>query len=121
MWLEVWGKHLKFSIEEFALVTWLKCHGDDNNSMYNVGNCRIKNLYFRHRRNVYRKDIENTFNNLTAATTDKDAVKLGILYLISSYLYTTTSANVVVDEILNLVDFPHMDTFPWEKRSISNT
>ncbi|CAA3020696.1 Hypothetical predicted protein [Olea europaea subsp. europaea] len=66
MSFKVGGKHFKFSIEEFALVTGLKCHGDDNTSMYNVGHCRIKHSNFRHRKNVYRKDIENAFNNLTA-------------------------------------------------------
>ncbi|CAA3018718.1 Hypothetical predicted protein [Olea europaea subsp. europaea] len=75
MSFKVGGKHFKFSIEEFALVTGLKCHGDDSTSMYNVGHCCIKHSNFRHRKNVYRKDIENAFNNLTATTRDEDVVK----------------------------------------------
>lgn len=75
MSFKVGGKHFKFSIEEFALVTGLKCHGDDSTGMYNVGHCCIKHSNFRHRKNVYRKDIENAFNNLTATTRDEDVVK----------------------------------------------
>lgn len=82
MWFKIAGKHIKFSIEELALVTRLTCHGDDNTSMYNIGHSRIKHLFFRHQKRVYRKDIENIFNNLNATTTDEDVVKLGILYLI---------------------------------------
>lgn len=107
MWFKIIDKHFKFSIKEFALVTGLKCHGDDNISMYNISHSWIKHPFFKHRKSVYRWDIENTFKNLIVDTTDEDAVKLGIIYLISSLLYTTTSGCVVADEILNLIDSPH--------------
>lgn len=69
---------------------------------------------------MYKKNIENTFNNLTAQTTDEDAVKMGILYLISSFLYTSTSRFVVPDETMRLVDSRHKDTFLWGKGTISD-
>lgn len=120
MWFKVDGKHLKFSIEELALVTGLKCHGDKNTSVYQIGHYQIKDQFFRHQKSVYKKNIENTFNNLTAQTTDEDAVKMGILYLISSFLYTSTSRFVVPDETMRLVDSRHKDTFLWGKGTISD-
>lgn len=121
MWFKIAGKHIKFSIEELALVTRLTCHGDDSTSMYNVGHSQIKHLFFRHQKRVYRKDIENIFNNLNATTTDEDVVKLAILYLISSFLYTFDSGFVVADEYFTLVDSPHMETFTWGKELLRIT
>ncbi|CAA2967216.1 Hypothetical predicted protein [Olea europaea subsp. europaea] len=74
MWFKVAGKHLKVSVEEFALASGLTCQG---------------------------------------ATSDEDVVRLGALYLISNFLYTTTSANVVPHEYFRIFESPYMDTFPW--------
>ncbi|CAA2957826.1 Hypothetical predicted protein [Olea europaea subsp. europaea] len=115
MWFKVAGKHLMFSVEEFALASGLACQGDDNTNEFKIGHSRIKHLFFKHKKNVYMKDVENTFNNLTAATSDKDVVRLGALYLISSFPYTTTSANVVPHEYFQISESPYMDTFSWGK------
>ncbi|CAI9769399.1 unnamed protein product [Fraxinus pennsylvanica] len=64
---------------------------------------------------MYRKDVESTFTNLPASTSDEDVVKLGAVYLISSFMYITTSANVVPHEYFRIVESPHMDTYPWGK------
>ncbi|CAA2972931.1 Hypothetical predicted protein [Olea europaea subsp. europaea] len=107
MWFKVAGKHLMFSVEEFALASGLACQGDDNTNVFKIGHSRIKHLLFKHKKNVYMKDVENTFNNLTAATSDEDVVRLGALYLISSFPYTTTSANVVPHEYFRNYKSPY--------------
>lgn len=66
MWFKIVGKHIKFSIEEFALVIG---HEDDNTNMYNIGYGQINHMFFKHQK---RKDIENTFNSLNVATTNND-------------------------------------------------
>ncbi|CAA2979118.1 Hypothetical predicted protein [Olea europaea subsp. europaea] len=89
MWFNVAGNLLRFSIPEFCLVTGLKCVGEDNISMFKIGECKLKRVYFGDIKSVYRKVVEQTFLNHPQNTPDEDVVKLGILYLLTSYLYTT--------------------------------
>lgn len=109
MWFKVCGKRIKFSIEEFALVSRLKCDEDGDMRTYEVGVCRSKDTYFTHKRKFFRKDIELSYRNLPLSTLDKDGVKLRILYLITSFVFTSPNPNLVSKAAMRLVESLQMN------------
>lgn len=50
-----------------------------------------------------------TINGLQA----KNVVKIGVLYLITSFLFTTSYKKLVDDSLMALVDSDEMETFAW--------
>lgn len=112
MWFKVAGNLLRFLIQEFCMVTGLRCAGDDNTNAFKNGECRLKRTYFSNIMRVYRKDVEQTFLHIPPNTSDEEVVKLGILYLISSILYTTPHPTVVNEVVMRIIDSQYMDTFP---------
>ncbi|KAL2467380.1 Ubiquitin-like protease domain-containing protein [Abeliophyllum distichum] len=121
MWFKIGEKHVRFSMEEFCIVTGLKCTGSSDISEHVLAPISLKTRYFSDLRAVYKKDVESVFLNLPNSTNDEDVVKLGILYLLSSYLFTTTYAKQVSDSTMRLVDLDESDSFPWGKELFNTT
>ncbi|KAL2454134.1 DUF1985 domain-containing protein [Abeliophyllum distichum] len=121
MWFRIGEKHVRFSMEEFCIVIGLKCTGSSDISEHLLAPISLKTRYFSHLRAVYKKDVESVFLNLPNSTNDEDVVKLGILYLPSSYLFTTTYAKQVSDSTMRLVDLDESDSFPWGKELFNTT
>ncbi|KAL2532096.1 DUF1985 domain-containing protein [Abeliophyllum distichum] len=70
-------------------------------------------MYFRGLRSVSKVELRKVFLNLNDEVPDVDVVKLAILHLISSFLYTTLYKKCVDDVHMRLVDSDHMANFTW--------
>ncbi|KAL2454055.1 DUF1985 domain-containing protein [Abeliophyllum distichum] len=88
MWFSISGRILKFSIEEFCIVTGLKCNGLDAIPKSRNTKSMLRQIYFGDLKSVYNKDVEQIFMNMPSDSRDEDVVKSGILYLITPYLFT---------------------------------
>ncbi|KAL2492296.1 DUF1985 domain-containing protein [Abeliophyllum distichum] len=64
---------------------------------------------------------KNVFKELPSDTVDKDMVDVGIIYLISLFLFATSYHKCVDDSIFRLVESGEMESFPWEKELYSLT
>lgn len=76
---------------------------------------RIKETYFGHLKLVTNENVRDVFLDVSGVD-DHDVVRLGILYLITSYLFSTSYKKVVEHYLFALVeDFDAMGMFPWGK------
>lgn len=114
MWFKIGEKCVRFSIHEFCLITGLRCMGNDDLLKYQSRPIRIKDTYFRHLPDITRSKVKEVFVNMKDAN-DQDVVRIGVLYLITSFLFTTSYKKLVDDSLMALVDSDEMETFAWGK------
>ncbi|KAL2512968.1 DUF1985 domain-containing protein [Abeliophyllum distichum] len=64
---------------------------------------------------AFQQSVENVFKEFPSDTIDKDMVDVGIIYLISSFLFITSYHKCVDDSIFGLDESGEMESFPWGK------
>ncbi|KAL2533777.1 Uncharacterized protein Adt_07128 [Abeliophyllum distichum] len=121
MWFKISGKLLRFSVEEFCVSTGLKCIGCDDLSKMKSGRPVLQQRYFSHLKCIYRQDMEDVFKSMPANSTDGDVVKIGMLYLITSFLFTTPYKKQVTDATFSLIESEDLETYVWGKELFKNT
>ncbi|EXB96858.1 Sentrin-specific protease 1 [Morus notabilis] len=102
LWFKFGESFVKFSIEEFALNTGLKCVGDCNLVSYlDSSTSTLVEKYFEgYSKGLVRRDaIKNCFKTYPFES-DEEAVKMGLLYFISSFLLAKERMFVLVWTIL---------------------
>ncbi|GMN34531.1 hypothetical protein TIFTF001_042071 [Ficus carica] len=125
LWFEVGEELGRFSINEFCLITGMKCVGSTH---LPVVESRLITRYFSTLRGVSRENLELQMSNANFDNND-DAVKLSLLYLI--FCTPLSNANSVkidpkffslADNIANFNDFP-WGVLSWEatRSAICNT
>ncbi|XP_050209875.1 uncharacterized protein LOC126660423 [Mercurialis annua] len=114
LWIKVCGKLLKFGLEEFALVTGLRCYGDSDSGKYSSFQSDWKEKYFSGLKKVNKKSVEECFL-LKRWDCNEDAVKLAILYFIELFLYNNRSKKLVGNGTFYLVDSGLFEEFAWGK------
>lgn len=115
-WFKVANRYVLFSLFEFCLVTGLRYIGKDvrKKKLENVLS-RVKEIYFGDLKLVTHKYVRDVFLNVSDVD-DRDVVRLGILYFITSYLFSTSYKEVFENYLFALVqDFDMMEMFPWVK------
>jgi hypothetical protein len=121
MWFNINGRYIRFSIAEFCLVTGLRYDGVDGRPMLDEKSSAVKETYFSGLKVVTSEDVKRVFLSLADAP-DLDVVKIGIIYLITSYLFATSYPKVVDQYIFSLVDdLDTLDMFPWGKYLFETT
>ncbi|XP_022865102.1 uncharacterized protein LOC111384983 [Olea europaea var. sylvestris] len=81
----------------------------------------VKDTYFKDLKVITSEDVKRVFISLDDAP-DLDVVKIGIIYLITSYLFATSYLKVVDQYIFALVDdFATLETFPWGRYLFETT
>ncbi|KAL2532950.1 Ulp1 protease family [Abeliophyllum distichum] len=121
MWFNISGKLLRFSMEEFCVVTRLKCVGCDDSSMLRKGPSVLRQRYFSHLKSIYKKDVEDVFKALPTNMANEDVVKIGILYRTTSFLFTTPYRKQVSDATFSLIEFVEIERLAWGKELFNNT
>ena len=125
LWFEVGEELGRFSINEFCLITGMKCVGSTH---LPVVEGRLITRYFSTLRGVSREHLELQLSNANFDN-DDDAVKLSLLYLIFSIpLSNANSVKIdpkffaLADNIANFNDFP-WGVLSWEatRTAIQNT
>ncbi|KAL2505085.1 Uncharacterized protein Adt_20706 [Abeliophyllum distichum] len=121
MWFKISRKVLRFSVEEFCVITGLKCIGCDDLSKMKSRHPILRQRYFNHLKCIYKKEVEDVFKSLLVNSADEDVVKIRILYLITSFLFTTPYKKQVTDATFSLVEYVDIETYAWEKELFKNT
>ncbi|KAL2512535.1 DUF1985 domain-containing protein [Abeliophyllum distichum] len=81
----------------------------------------LRQRYFSHLKCIYRKDVKDVFMSMSVTSTDEDVVKIGMLYLITSFLFTTPYKKQVTDATFSLIESEDIETYAWEKDFFKNT
>jgi hypothetical protein len=63
MWFNICDKFVRFSIEEFCLISGLKCTGNGDFTRYRK-NSRLKDHYFKDYQSISTKEVQEVFLNL---------------------------------------------------------
>ncbi|XP_062096373.1 uncharacterized protein LOC133802128 [Humulus lupulus] len=104
MWFKLGRRVCRFSIEEFALVTGLRCDGDFDLSRFLKKKVLFKKKIFgRFVGKVSKSELRNAFISKDLVD-DEDVVKLGIVHILVNYLYGYTSDKLVDDFFFEMVD-----------------
>ncbi|XP_075085089.1 uncharacterized protein LOC142168322 [Nicotiana tabacum] len=114
LWIKVNSTKLRFGLEEFYIITGLKCNGYPNKDYESVQSSRLMKLYFSSMLKVSKKLLTNCFLKKMWKT-DEDALKIAVLYFINSFLFSITNDDFITKNDFLLVESGDFETFPWRK------
>ncbi|XP_050231927.1 uncharacterized protein LOC126680778 isoform X2 [Mercurialis annua] len=114
LWIKVSGQLLKFSIDEFALITGLKCVGSVDLKLYKNETSDFKTNCFGNIKKVSKKFLEYSFLSKRWSN-EEEAFQMAVLYFIEIFLYNNKSESNVRDAHFNLVCSGDFENFPWGK------
>ncbi|KAM6542224.1 hypothetical protein CsatB_006671 [Cannabis sativa] len=103
-WVCVQGKYLRFSIEEFALVTGLDCHVDSDFYQFKQDDNELVKHCFKGYKKITKGAIQTAFIADNLKDNDDLAVKLVVLYFVQCYLLGGPPGKVVSSEEIDVVD-----------------
>ncbi|XP_060216699.1 uncharacterized protein LOC132644139 [Lycium barbarum] len=107
--IDINGTELTFGLFEFALITGLKCYGDE--VVFDEGPNRLLDEYF----GGSDKDWGVGDN------ADEDAVKIAILYFIHTYILSSEKRNVTVPRHhFDLVESEQYNEYTWGKEAFDD-
>ncbi|XP_062085609.1 uncharacterized protein LOC133791706 [Humulus lupulus] len=115
LWFLINGKPVRFSIQEFAIVSGLYTGGELTPEELNVvsSNNNLKNKYFKDR-SIKIEDVANVLDNIPKEERMKDRVKLCFIYLLSAFLLNSSAGTTIDLSWLRLVDnLEIFDQYPW--------
>ncbi|XP_050234496.1 uncharacterized protein LOC126682780 [Mercurialis annua] len=120
LWLKVSGKLLKFSIDEFSLITGLKCCGNADKKPFLNSDSDFKANCFGNVEKVTKKWVEDCFLQKRWSNED-EALKLALLYFVEIFLYNNKPCSYVRDEHINMIGNGEFENFPWGKDVFQRT
>ncbi|KAL2486326.1 DUF1985 domain-containing protein [Abeliophyllum distichum] len=114
MWFNLSDNLVRFSLEEFCLITGLRCFGEEKRSKYDEIYCRIKHEILGHLPNVLHSDVYDIFLHKPQLS-DRDVVKFGIFLLLTNLFFITAYKRSVEESLMVLVDCEDMNSYAWSK------
>ncbi|KAH0634353.1 hypothetical protein KY284_037139 [Solanum tuberosum] len=116
-WICANGSILPFTIAEFALITGLKCTGNENDfQVDDNSNSSLLVDYFYGAKIVKKEDLNNCFNDKRWGSNNEDAVKIAILYFIYNFIFSQQNDTIPIRDFV-IVDNGTYNQFPWGKIS----
>ncbi|KAL2490794.1 Uncharacterized protein Adt_26422 [Abeliophyllum distichum] len=76
MWFNLGGSLVKFNMEDFCLISGLRCFGVEKRSKYDACYCRIKHEFLSELRNISTSEVSDFFLK-NYQLSDSDVVKFG--------------------------------------------
>ena len=116
-WFNLKGNIVRYSIEEFCLITGLKCDGDEDTSSFSIKKGGLKDITFPGSSGkVTKKQVRDAFCDKKVEG-DENLVKLGIVHLLSNFLFGSVNDTKVNSFFWAVVDCeqPLIDNFPFGK------
>ncbi|GMN52676.1 hypothetical protein TIFTF001_021812 [Ficus carica] len=111
LWFEVGEDLGRFSINEFYLITDMKCVGSTHLPLVES---RLITRYFSTVRGVSREHLELHLSNAANLDNDDDAVKLSLLYLTFSIPLSNANSVKIDPKFFALADnIAEFNDFPW--------
>ncbi|XP_060174516.1 uncharacterized protein LOC132605362 [Lycium barbarum] len=120
--IDINGNELRFSIREFAIITGLKCVGDEDAFKVNCkGRNRILETYFGGSKKIPSKaDLIECFTDKNWGLNDADAVKIVVLYFIHTYILSNEKNAVKIPRLhFDLVESGRYVDYPWGKKAFN--
>lgn len=113
MWFLVGEKTIRFSMQEFCIVTGLKCSPSRKIDTRNVKGVRLLDEVFHGNMDLKISDLETAF--LEGSGSDETMVKLAMLYFLESVLLGRDKRCSVHDKqhILLVDDFHQFQNYAW--------
>ncbi|KAF4351813.1 hypothetical protein F8388_005091 [Cannabis sativa] len=111
------GTMVRFSIEKFSLITGLKCHGNDDESIFVEKDESLKKVLFKESKGlITKKEVRNAFIRKRAKG-DVNMVKLGLVHFLANFLFGTVPETKVSNFFWNIVDSDDatFQQFPYGK------
>ncbi|GMN18764.1 hypothetical protein TIFTF001_050843 [Ficus carica] len=110
LWFELGEDLVRFSINEFCLITGLNCVGSTH---LPVVESRLMSRYFSNVRGVTRENLELQMSN-SKFDNDADAVKLSLLYIVFCIPLSNASSVKIDPKYFALADnLDAFNEFPW--------
>uniref|UniRef100_A0A803PDM7 Ubiquitin-like protease family profile domain-containing protein n=1 Tax=Cannabis sativa TaxID=3483 RepID=A0A803PDM7_CANSA len=116
-WFKINGTMVRFSIEKFSLITGLKCHGNDDESIFVEKDESLKKVLFKESKGlITKKEVRNAFIRKRAKG-DVNMVKLGLVHFLANFLFGTVPETKVSNFFWNIVDSDDatFQQFPYGK------
>ncbi|XP_060200847.1 uncharacterized protein LOC132629132 [Lycium barbarum] len=120
--IDINGNELRFSIREFAIITGLKCVGDEDAFKVNrKGKNRILETYFGGSKKMSSKaDLIECFTDKNWGLNNADAVKIAVLYFIHTYILSNEKNAVKIPRLhFDLVESGRYVDYPWGKKAFN--
>ncbi|XP_059316053.1 uncharacterized protein LOC132066869 [Lycium ferocissimum] len=118
--IDINGTELTFSLFEFALMSGLKCYGEE--IVFNEGKNGLLEKYFGgSKKSVKKMELNECFNDKNWGVdddADQDALKIAVLYFIHNYILSGEKRNVVIPRLhFDLVDSGRYKDYTWGKEA----
>ncbi|XP_060963681.1 uncharacterized protein LOC115713341 [Cannabis sativa] len=122
LWVMIRGVRLRFSIEEFALILWVRlvkviCSVLDFKQEVNS----LCERYWPTSSSITKESVRECFTTKRWGDSDEDAVKLAVLYFVEWFLLSGTKHKNVPKSILDVVDSGRYNEFAWGRSSFELT
>ncbi|CAA3028901.1 Hypothetical predicted protein [Olea europaea subsp. europaea] len=114
LWFNLQGHLARFGIQEYALVTGLRCGLllDDNVMERVLNKRRLKDKYFKHVDKISCAQLEQTF--LRSSTPQADRYKLGLALIIEGVFNTPDNyVGIDMETLLIVDDLDLFFLYPW--------
>ncbi|KAM6595906.1 hypothetical protein CsatA_006430 [Cannabis sativa] len=121
LWVMIRGVRLRFSIEEFALITGLDCEGDCSVLDFKQDVNSLSEKYWPTSSSITKESVRECFTTTRWGDSDEDAVKLAVLYFVEWFLLSGTKHKNVPRSILDVVDSGRYNEFAWGRSSFELT
>ncbi|OIT08826.1 hypothetical protein A4A49_64726, partial [Nicotiana attenuata] len=108
MWFVVNDSRLRFGLDEFALVTSLKCKGDT--SIESIAENRLISKYFG-TASMTLAQLADYFMKQKWETYD-DALKIAVLYFVNNFLLSQLKTKVISRSYIDLVECDNFNNYP---------
>ena len=120
LWCLVGGKKLRFSINEYSLITGLLCHGELGDASQIRGD-RLREKYFDGKSSISKFDLEKKILDYEGDS-NSDCVKLALAYMVESLLMAKAHEKMIDMFTLKLVDnLEAFNQYPWGLQSFNFT
>ncbi|KAM3322388.1 hypothetical protein P3S67_003539 [Capsicum chacoense] len=114
IWIKVNNTRLRFDLQEFAIISGLKCTRNYNNEFVVSEESKLTELYFSENSKVTKLDLEECFMKKKWRC-DEDALQISALFFIYSFIFSITYSYVITKNDFLLVESGNYETFPWGK------
>ena len=119
VWFFVGGQKLRFGIEEFLLLTGLKCHGDPTSSSTMTFHRGLMGRYFADLNTIHKLSLLE-FVKTKRCEPNEDVVNIGILFLIHWYILHSRRDIPLNRFNFDVMEFSLYKEYPWGHIAFDN-
>ncbi|WMV15125.1 hypothetical protein MTR67_008510 [Solanum verrucosum] len=117
--IHVNGTTLRFTIRDFAIISWLKCSDNESNFVFNTEEPNMIILqYFDAGKPITKKQLVDNFNNKVWGDNDDYARKFVVLFFIHTFILSEEPTTTIIDrKDFDLVESDRYMDYPWGKKA----